>query len=195
MKTIPRDLNLYDYINDNFVKPEKPFYKYLPLNKKYNISYADIHHICKLIMLGNEYEDELIIPDYQRDLVWDLNQKQNLILSILNGNPIGEFLFKKERDRKLGDVKIYWTVIDGQQRMNAIKSFFKGEFSLPDGTYFKDLTYWDAREFLTNYSISAITVKDINKEQELDLYFKKNFGGTSHTEEDLQKFMKVKNGQ
>lgn len=189
---IVRDMNIYKSLNDNFIRPDKIEFDIVPLHKKYKCSYADIHDIAKLIMIGNEYDDSLIIPEYQRDLVWSLEQKQDLILSILHGNPIGEFLFKKDKARSGSEVEIHWTIIDGQQRLNAIKEFIECKFSLPNGQIFDDLKYWDAREFLTGYSIRALSLQDITLKDELDIYYSRNFGGTRHTLEDLQKFLNVK---
>jgi uncharacterized protein with ParB-like and HNH nuclease domain len=138
-------------------------------------------------MLGLEYDDVLIIPDYQRDLVWTLKQKQDLILSILYGNPIGDFLIKRENDKTKGEIQVYWTVIDGQQRINALKGFVQGEFCLVNGDYFSDLKYWDVREFLFNYQINCNVVRDISYEEEIELYLAKNLGGTAHTKEEIQK--------
>jgi hypothetical protein len=90
-----RGTSVHDFIRDNYEKPPTPDYDFIPVTKKYNASTADIHHISNLVMLGNEYEDVFVVPDYQRGLVWTLSQKQNLIMSILNGNPIGDFIFKK----------------------------------------------------------------------------------------------------
>ena len=192
---IKRDMSLGSYIHDNFKKPEKIEYDFIPLCKKYDTSYASIHHINDIISVGNDYEDSLVIPTYQRELVWTLKQKVDLILSILNGNPIGEFVFKKEIDRENpSNLKVTWTIIDGQQRRDAIIKFFTGEFCLPDGRYFMDLKYWDARHFLLEYNIKALSIKGITYEEELEIYYNKNFGGTSHTKEDLQKLLSAKNG-
>ena len=184
---LTRDLNLYEMIGKTFTKPAKIEYKYETLNNKYNISSADVNHINQLIMLGNEYDDVLIIPDYQRDLVWTLEQKQDLILSILYGNPIGDFLIKRENDKTKGEIMVYWTIIDGQQRINTLKEFVEGKFCLKNGDYFTDLLYWDAREFLFNYKINASVVQYITYEQEIELYLAKNIGGTAHTKEEIDK--------
>lgn len=184
---LTRDLNLYEMVGKTFTKPAKIEYKYETLKNKYNISSADVNHINQLIMLGNEYDDVLIIPDYQRDLVWTLEQKQDLILSILYGNPIGDFLIKRENDKIKGEIMVYWTVIDGQQRLNALKEFVEGKFCLKNGDYFTDLLYWDAREFLFNYKINASVVQYITYEQEIELYLAKNIGGTAHTKEEIEK--------
>ena len=192
----PRDTNIHDFIRDNYVRPKMPEYDYIPVTKKYQSSTADIHHIYNLVELGNEYEDILIIPDYQRGLVWNLKQKQNLIMSILNGNPIGDFIFKKESligsNGKRDGLAVAWTVIDGQQRMNAIKEFMGNKFKLKDGLKFRDMKYWDAREFATVYKVNTITFVNITYEQELDIYYSRNFGGTAHSKAELDKLIKIK---
>jgi uncharacterized protein with ParB-like and HNH nuclease domain len=186
---IVRDMNVFDYINTIKEKPEKVHYGFETLQRKYQTS-SGPSTILNLIMLGNEYDDELIIPDYQRDLVWTLKQKQDLILSILFGNPIGDFIFKKVK-YKGSTTHIIWSVIDGQQRMNAIKGFVTNEFNLPDGRKFEDLEYWDIREFIDGYQLQSYVVGDISKEAELELYFKRNFGGTAHSLEDLKRFYEI----
>lgn len=186
---IVRDMNIFDYINTIKKRPEKINFEFETLQRTYQTS-SGPSTIYNLIMLGNEYDDELIIPDYQRDLVWTLKQKQDLILSILYGNPIGDFLFKKVR-YKGSSVHLIWSVIDGQQRLNAIKGFVTNEFNLPDGRKFEDLAYWDLREFVDGYRFQSYVVGDISKEAELEIYFKRNFGGTAHSEEDLKRFLEV----
>lgn len=192
----PRDTSIFDFVRDNYVRPASPEYDYIPITKKYQSTTADIHHVYNLVMLGNEYEDILIIPDYQRGLVWTLKQKQNLIMSILNGNPIGDFLFKKEflrgKNGKLDGIKIAWTVIDGQQRMNAIKEFMGNKFKLKNGLKFRDMKYWDAKEFTSTYKVNAVTFTGITYEQEIDIYYNRNFGGTAHSRADLDKIVKLK---
>ena len=191
----PRDTNVYSEIN-KFERSPKPDYEYMPLSKKYNCSTCDIHRICNLVELGNRYEDVLIIPDYQRGLVWTKKQKQNLIMSILMGNPIGDFVFGRtvDRDRngEYSGIKITWTVIDGQQRLNAIKEFVGNVFPLPDGKYFKDLKYWDVREFLTSYNINALHITGLTYEQEVEVYWNRNFGGTAHSRAELDRIKKLR---
>ena len=88
-----RDLKLFDVIKNNkgFEKKSEINREYLTLQDKYKVSNSDGNYISALIMLGYEYDDKYIVPDYQRELKWSLEQKQNLIKSILYGNPIGDF--------------------------------------------------------------------------------------------------------
>ncbi len=63
-------------------------------------------------------------PDYQRPLVWTKNQKQLLIDSILHDYDIPK-IYLHEVDKSKYDV------VDGQQRIRAIWSFYDGEYALP----------------------------------------------------------------
>ena len=192
----PRDTKIHDIINAQYYRPPNPVYDYIPLYKRYQVDIGDASYIGALVMLGNEYEDKLIIPDYQRGLVWTLKQKQDLIMSILNGNPIGDFIFKKEsligsNGKRVG-VAVAWTIIDGQQRLNAIKEFMGNKFKLKDGKKFRDFKYHDARQFTESYSLNTLTFKNITYEQEIDIYYSRNFGGTAHSKAELDKLLKIK---
>lgn len=188
---IKRDLNLFEVIklNNGYENKKNVDRDYLTLSDKFNISSSDCNNIGQLIMLGYEYDDEYLIPEYQRDLVWNLEQKQNLIKSLLYGNPIGDFLFKVEYEfdekGKRNELRVLWSVIDGQQRINAIRGFFLNEFKV-DEKFFKDLKYWDARKFLDN-QIKVISIKNISLEEEIDIYLNRNCGGTIHSKEELDK--------
>lgn len=63
----------------------------------------------------------LIIPEFQRNYVWDLKHASKLIESLLIGLPIPQiFLYEEEPNKFL--------VIDGQQRLMTIYYFLKGRF-------------------------------------------------------------------
>lgn len=64
-----------------------------------------------------------IRPEYQRRLRWAASQKSRLIESLLLNIPIPPiFLFETDEAR--------YEVMDGQQRLNAIKEFWEGDFAL-----------------------------------------------------------------
>lgn len=110
------------------------------------------------------------------------------------GIPIGAFVFArqsydKQTLKKLPVRKYY--LLDGQQRLNAIRGFLDNEFAM-DGYFFKDLPYLDKRAFIDFHNFGSMIINEPTLEQELDFYFKLNFGGTAHTKEDLEKIMKCK---
>ena len=71
-------------------------------------------------------------PDYQRGGTnWTTAQKQALIDSLLRGYHIPLiYIHVEQQETALGDKNVYRWIIDGQQRLNAIASFLRGEFAL-----------------------------------------------------------------
>lgn len=69
------------------------------------------------------YED---YPPFQREKVWSITMKRNLIDSILRGFYIPAILLYRRSEFMLG--KRYW-VIDGQQRLTAIFEFMEDKFA------------------------------------------------------------------
>lgn len=64
-----------------------------------------------------------IRPEYQRRLRWQISQKSRLMESLLLNIPVPPiFLYENSEAR--------YEVMDGQQRLNAIKEFFEGDFAL-----------------------------------------------------------------
>ena len=64
-----------------------------------------------------------IRPEYQRRLRWSTAQKSKLIESMLLNIPVPPvFLYESEAAR--------YEVMDGQQRLNAVKEFIAGDFAL-----------------------------------------------------------------
>ena len=67
--------------------------------------------------------DRYDIPDWQRTKVWNVKKQQLLIDSILRGWRLPKFYF-------VADEAEQYEVVDGQQRLNAIFSFFGNELAL-----------------------------------------------------------------
>lgn len=191
MIEIQRDLDIFNLIKNNkgYLNKDTLKREYLQLKDKFRVNTSDCRRIYQLILLGYEYDDKYIVPEYQRDLVWTLKQKQNLIKSILYGNPIGDFLVKKEFGKdangRPNELEIIWSIIDGQQRVNTIREFFSNKFKI-DNKYFKDLNYWDAKNFIET-EITLYSIENITLEQEIEIYLNRNIGGTKHSKKDIDK--------
>ncbi|WPF88640.1 DUF262 domain-containing protein [Cyanobacterium aponinum AL20118] len=82
-----------------------------------------------------DLDNELVLPDFQRDFVWKKDKQSKLLASILVGLPIGSFLIiKGKKDdfpaRSLGFIEVTTPkeqcrfLLDGQQRLSCIKSIF-----------------------------------------------------------------------
>ena len=71
---------------------------------------------------GKWKAEQLLIPEFQREYVWDQTRASKLIESFLLGLPVpGVFLYKERSTNKL-------LVIDGQQRILSAVRFFEGRF-------------------------------------------------------------------
>ena len=134
-------------------------------------------------------------PEFQRGSVWSQKQKEQLILSMLNGLPIGTFYlndwwFDDEEQR----AKMDHVLFDGQQRFTAIFDFLTGKFPITvEGKeyYVTDLSF---QEWLTlkRYPVSVVHsyIEDWNAL--IDYYVLINKGGTQHTTEEFQKALDCK---
>jgi hypothetical protein len=65
-------------------------------------------------------------PEYQRGSVWGVERKQNLVRSLLMGLPIGAIAINK-RD----DTYRPYAIVDGRQRIEAIRGFIDDEYPIP----------------------------------------------------------------
>jgi len=84
-------------------------------------------------LLRRENRGSLILaPDFQRKDVWDRKKQSELIESILMGIPIPLiYLFEDENGVR--------QIIDGKQRVSALKKYLSDEFELTDLTMFPHL--------------------------------------------------------
>lgn len=118
-------------------------------------------------------------PDFQRGEVWSINKKKKLIDSIL-------------RDWKIPPIHVVDSktgideVLDGQQRLNSIKSFYDNGFPVSgtiqppdsniqalDGLFFKDLPVEVQRKF-KKYSITVIRLTNYKAEEPAELFYRLN---------------------
>lgn len=104
-------------------------------------------------------DEEILIPDYQREFVWSQKQASLLIESFLVGLPIPPvFLYIDESNK--------YVVIDGQQRITSVVYFFEGYFGGEDQkskrTIFKLIGLSPKSPFL-NKSFTELTDSDQRK--------------------------------
>ena len=89
------------------LKVEKAFYPIFQLKRKFDKN---------LIKLD---------ADFQRDEVWKLKQKIELVESVLMGLPLPIFYFNRDKDGVL-------IVVDGRQRLGALFDFMNDKYALKD---------------------------------------------------------------
>lgn len=71
---------------------------------------------------------------YQRASVWTLEQRQALVKSLYMGLPVGAVIVSVLPFRSGG---ASWRVVDGKQRVETVRMFIGGEFSVP-AEWFRD---------------------------------------------------------
>ena len=74
----------------------------------------------------------VVNAEYQRGAAWSLEQKQALVDSLFRGYPIPAFFLhlKERRDLLADDIARKYEIVDGQQRLIALRDYLRGEFTL-----------------------------------------------------------------
>jgi len=121
-------------------------------------------------------------PEYQRDYVWTLQDKQRLIKSIFDRMDIGKFILL-EREYPENRLEI----IDGKQRFNAILGFYEGRYEYEGKTWFQ-LSWRDKQRF-TDIMVHTAKIQEsrVKKSDILWLFLAINRGGVPQTEEHIAK--------
>jgi hypothetical protein len=88
-------------------------------------------------LLGEVHSRTMVLPDFQRDFVWEPGATQELIVSIANNYPAGSLLRVRDTQRffaarefegapKLDGQQHTFLVLDGQQRLTSLYQAFYG---------------------------------------------------------------------
>jgi hypothetical protein len=111
-------------------------------------------------------------PYFQRNLVWRKIHKQDFIDTILKGFPFPQ-IFLARGPIDLETMEASQAVVDGQQRLNAIREFIEGKLDFK-GKFFKDLTLREKEEFL-KYEVAVIDFDlDVGDLRLKDVFFRLN---------------------
>lgn len=73
----------------------------------------------------DDEENELFVPDYQREFVWDSTRQSRLIESLILGLPIPIIFVAENDDGRL-------EIVDGSQRIRTLSAFLKDELVLQE---------------------------------------------------------------
>ena len=131
-------------------------------------------------------------PGFQRDSVWTITDRRNLIKSILYGYPLPAiFLYKRQAD---GD--IVYDVVDGKQRLESIFMFsgrikgnrFVTKATLPGSEKatscdWKELNKLEKQHLITGYDLPTIEV-DGDFSDIVDLFVRINSTGKALTKQE-----------
>lgn len=83
---------------------------------------------------------KLVLPDFQRDFVWEIEKQKGLLSSLLVGLPIGSILIVEGKKDDFPSRPLGFTeritpkedcnfLLDGQQRLSCLKSIFDDLFT------------------------------------------------------------------
>lgn len=162
------------------------------------ISYpSDFNLITLTDMFVNE---DIIIPKFQRNFVWDIKAASKLIDSFLKGLPVPPIFLYVDEENKKG------IIIDGQQRVRSISRFIKGtwsqsgketEFRLkgfsPDNPNinkrYVDLTD-DKRRKLDNSVLRAVNIRQVaptgDRSSMYEIFERLNTGGVRLSNQEIR---------
>lgn len=128
-------------------------------------------------------------PDYQRDLVWELKDKEALIDSIFQKIDIGKFTFIKRPYKKN---QKGCEVLDGKQRLNTIVEFYEDRFTYK-GKTFTELHWFDQHTF-TNCPISIGETDPMTDKEKYEYFLRLNTGGKPQDQKHIEHVRKLLNG-
>lgn len=130
---------------------------------------------------------------YQRPLVWSLEDKQLLVESIYNFVDCGKILVRnrgwKELEllQKQGHELAWKDIVDGKQRINAVKDFIDNKFPDLHGNYYVDLSDQAQRRFTSHQLFSYSELPENTKDEDvLRQFLKLNFAGVPQSKEHLE---------
>ncbi|MEG4530130.1 DUF262 domain-containing protein [Microcoleus sp. D2_18a_D3] len=122
--------------------------------------------VNKYLEKDDDEFSEIYIPEYQRELVWDINRQCRFIESIILGLPIAVIIVAEIKET--GRLEI----VDGSQRVRTVAAFLTNQLQLSNlktldslnGSYFKDLAPSRQRKF-KNTPIRMIVLSDKTDEK------------------------------
>ena len=131
----------------------------------------------------------------QRGFVWNLEQKRELIHSIIIGRHIPHCAIINIIDPK-DESKDIWQVIDGRQRLSTIKFFTEDEFTIVlEGKEYlyselpKDYVSAIEHFYFRYYVVNENWDNRISDQQKIDWFRFINFAGTIQDKQHLDKLL------
>lgn len=135
-------------------------------------------------------------PDYQRKHRWSDEFSSRLIESLILNIPIPTIYLSQDVDvdEEVSDDISRYSVIDGQQRLTAIKDYFKGEYSLIgldtlielNGTFYNDLPPFLTRR-LEERTIKCMRIDSTADSQvKYDIFERLNSGSITLSAQELR---------
>lgn len=185
-----------DVIVDSFFEGEETLFVSSYTNDDIDDVYPDAvlnisRETASVFQLKRRWEKEPsqldLTPPFQRELVWGLHQKCELIESIIMGIPIPVFYVRENADG-------VYIVVDGKQRLTTLFDFINGKFALDKlsilkgyrGRRFSDLSPLDQNK-IEDCSLSLNVIKAPTSDRVMfDLFDRVNRGGTRLNNQEMR---------
>lgn len=139
---------------------------------------------------GERWACGYVLPPFQRDRVWDQDRAVGFIENVILGHHLGHWQYNNATDFDMTpaeDGRMVWKydrwLMDGQQRMCALDSYWSDEFPVY-GLYWSEATIPEQRRFL-NTMFPASEHQYDDYDELLELYHRINRGGVAHTDEEM----------
>ncbi|ENZ77932.1 hypothetical protein OR214_02208 [Ralstonia pickettii OR214] len=128
----------------------------------------------------------LVLPPWQRREVWSVDQKCRFVEGLFLGLGSGYYVTNGLEWNRDGTVApMAGWLLDGQQRISALRDFIGGALTVFDDVTFASLSKVEAVRFMRE-PFPCFELEYTNDEDALkELYNRLNFGGTPHTPEQL----------
>lgn len=136
----------------------------------------------------------LVVPPWQRQEVWTIEQKTKFIEGIFLGLGTGYYVTNGAdwMDTPGGGCQsapMSGWLLDGQQRLSSIRDFLSDALPIFDGLVYSSLDRSTALKRFLRHPFPRFELDYTNDEQKLRcLYERLNFGGTAHTAQDRSAF-------
>jgi uncharacterized protein with ParB-like and HNH nuclease domain len=129
-------------------------------------------------------------PDYQRAHVWTRKQQVEYIeFQLMGGELSRTIIFNAPywKDCKIDPKDTYIELLDGKQRLEAVRSFLRGDFKVFNQKFDEFEGNFPTMEYRFRYQVCCLN----SREDVLNLYLKINAGGTPHNKKELDRVKKL----
>lgn len=148
----------------------------------------DVEHLLSMAPAPHLRDGErsllgLVLPVWQRPAVWTRQQQVRFVEGIFLGLGTGYYV-TTEWDWDHDGVRQPWAglLLDGQQRLSALRAFAAGEFAVFGSTSFANLSLAERRRRFYRVSFPSIEIGATDDATLREIYDRLNYGGTPHAD-------------
>lgn len=148
----------------------------------------DIEHLLAASPASNLRDGErnllgLVLPAWQRPEVWSRQQRVRFVEGIFLGLGTGFYVTTAwDWDHDGRRLPLAGLLLDGQQRLGALRDFAAGAFPIFGNIRFADLSLPDKRRRFYRVPFPSVEMTAADETTLQEVYDRLNFGGTPHTE-------------